>query len=203
MTNEHSAVSAKITVVVLTHNRCEEVCRTLMHLQALPEDPPIIVVDNGSTDHTAQQIKARFPQATLVQTAQNLGAAGRNLGVKLVKTPYVAFCDDDTWWASGALSTAASLLDTHPDVSVLNARIVVGPRQELDSTCMAMQNSPLESVVGVGPMLIGFMAGANVMRTRAYKEAGGYWKAFFIGGKKHCLLWISSKLEDALPTHQH
>ena len=38
------------------------------------------------------------------------GPAGRNLGAQHTGTPYIAFSDDDSWWAHGALNRAADLL---------------------------------------------------------------------------------------------
>lgn len=178
---------ARVSIVVLTHNRCDEVCRTLTRLLALHARHPIIVVDNGSTDETAQRILAGFSGIMLVRAGRNLGAAGRNLGVQRVRTRYVAFCDDDTWWASGALEAAADILDARPKLAVLNARILVGPEVRPDPACLAMAASPLAHVDGVGPRLTGFMAGANVMRTQAFLDAGGYWPPFFIGGEETLL----------------
>lgn len=187
MTHDASEDELRVSVVVLTHNRCDELCRTLDRLQALPERVPLIVVDNASTDHTAERLAALYPGITIVRSERNLGAAGRNLGVERVRTPYVAFCDDDTWWAAGSLRKAADLLDAWPEIDILNARIVVGPEARLDPACAAMADSPLEHMPGIGPLLTGFMAGANVMRTRAYREAGGYWPPFFIGGEEALL----------------
>jgi len=53
------------------------------------------------------------PDVERVRCDENRGAAGRNAGVARVHTPYVAFCDDDTWWAAGALAHACDLLDEH------------------------------------------------------------------------------------------
>lgn len=178
---------ARITVVVLTYNRHRELHRCLEQLTALPEHPAIVVVDNGSTDGTAACVSRGFPQVELLRAPSNLGAAGRNLGVRRVRTPYVAFSDDDTWWAPGSLLAAADLLDAHPRIAVLNARILVGPEAREDPACGIMAQSPLGHVEGVGPALGGFMAGACAMRTRAYLRAGGYWTAFFIGGEESLL----------------
>ncbi|ETF03604.1 hypothetical protein W822_05865 [Advenella kashmirensis W13003] len=177
----------KITVVVLTHNRAEELCRTLTHLFALEQLPSIVIVDNCSVDITAKQIRSSFPKVTYIRAERNWGAAGRNIGVDFVKTPYVAFCDDDTWWGANSLNVAIEILDKHPDISVLNARILVGPDERLDPACADMENSSLDVIAGVGPQLTGFMAGANVMRTIAYQQANGYWDAFFIGGEETLL----------------
>lgn len=200
---------ARVSVVVLTHNRAAEVLRCLRHLQALPEQPPIIVVDNGSHDDTAQQVRQRFPAVTLVASQHNLGAAGRNLGVARVTTPYVAFCDDDTWWAPGALQRAVDALDAHPRLAAVGARVLVGPEQREDPTCACMARSPLPRGELPGPALIGFMAGAAVMRVAAFVEAGGYEPRLFIGGEERLLGldlatrgWRMAYLKDVV-THHH
>ena len=176
-----------VSVVVLTYNRVSELLRTLSHLARLPERPPVVVVDNGSQDGTADFVREHFPQMRLVCWKRNLGAAGRNLGVAEVRTPYVAFCDDDTWWAPHSLGRAAELLDAHPDVAALAARVLVGPEEREDSTCALMARSPIDATGLPGPGLIGFMAGAVVMRTDAYRAVGGYEPRLFLGGEERLM----------------
>ena len=60
------SAQAPCSVVVLTYNRAATVLETLGNLAALDEPWPIVVVDNGSTDGTADQIAARFPDITPV-----------------------------------------------------------------------------------------------------------------------------------------
>ena len=97
-------IEKRISVVVLTHERSAELARTLKLLCALAEQPPVIVVDNDSQDDTVVMVERDFPAVSLVRAPRNLGACGRNLGAARVRTPYVAFCDDDTWWAAGSLA---------------------------------------------------------------------------------------------------
>jgi GT2 family glycosyltransferase len=183
----NASVEDRLSIVVLTYNRVDEVLRTLACLCRLPERPPIIVVDNGSADGTAAQIAEHFPQVELVRSEANLGAAGRNLGVERVRTPFVAFCDDDTCWEPGALALAADLLEHHPQVAVLSCRVVVGASGEPDPTCALMAASPLPTDGLPGPSLIGIMAGASVFRTEAYRAVGGYEPRLFIGGEETLL----------------
>ena len=70
-----------IGVVVLTHNRILDLAATLAHMCALPERPRLVVVDNASTDGTAELVHSRFPDVDLVRLDVNAGAAGRNAGV--------------------------------------------------------------------------------------------------------------------------
>jgi GT2 family glycosyltransferase len=180
MTGGPSAIS----VVMLTFNRVDLALETIARLRALPDRFDLVVVDNGSTDGTAARVARAFPTVTLVQAGANLGAAGRNLGVARVRTPYVAFCDDDTWWHAGSLTRAARLLDAHAQVAVLSARVVVGNNNEADATCVLMSRSPLDPSGLPGPALIGFMACASVFRVSAFRETGGFDRRLFIGGEE-------------------
>jgi len=174
----------RVSVVVLTHDRPLELARTLAELRRLPERPPVIVVDNASRPGVVDAVLRDMPGLEHVRCDENRGAAGRNAGVARVRTPYVAFCDDDTWWAPGALARAADLLDTHREIGAISARVLVGDEQRLDPTCDAMARSPLDSTGLPGPALISFMAGAAVMRTAAYREAGGYEPRLFLGAEE-------------------
>lgn len=176
--------AARLTVVVLTYNRADQVLDTLARLAALPERIRIVVVDNASCDGTAARIAASFPFVELVISPDNIGAAGRNLGVARVTTEYIAFCDDDTWWSPGSLSRAVRILDAAPRVAVLNARVVVGEHGASDETCERMRASPLQSAGLPGPALIGYMAGACVFRTVVFRQVGGYEPKLFIGGEE-------------------
>lgn len=175
----------RVSIVMITHNRRDEVLRSLGHLRCLPERPRIVVVDNGSTDGTAATIARRYPEVEVLSAGANLGAAGRTLGVRHVGTPYVALCDDDTWWRPGSLHKAADMFDAHPRLAVLTARVLVGPDAHEDSICAALQRSPLPAEPGMpGQPLLGFLAGASVIRRTAFLEVGGFPRHAFLGGEE-------------------
>jgi GT2 family glycosyltransferase len=155
---------------------------------SLPERPQIVVVDNGSTDGTAATLRARFPDVRCLTLHGNLGAAGRNAGVAALDTPYVALCDDDTWWEPGSLRQAADILDGYPHVAVVTARVLVGPENRLDPTCREMAASPIAVASPLpGPALVGFLAGASMVRRSAFLEVGGFEPRFFLGGEEELL----------------
>jgi GT2 family glycosyltransferase len=173
---------------MITHNRRQEVLCTLAHLTALPSRPKIIVVDNASEDGTPAAVAARFPQVEVLPAGGNLGAAGRTLGVRRAQTPYVALCDDDTWWAPGSLRRAADLLDAHPRLAVVTGRVLVGPEEREDPVCKVLEQSPLPREPGLpGPPLLGFLAGASMVRRAGFLAAGGFEPRFFIGGEEELL----------------
>jgi GT2 family glycosyltransferase len=178
----------RVAVVMITWNRRPEVLRSLEHLVALPGRPRTVLVDNASTDGTAQAVAARFPQVTVIPAGANLGAAARTLGVKHVTTPYVALCDDDTWWEPGSLRRAADLFDAHPRLAVVTGRVLIEPENEEDPVCRELAASPLPAEPGMpGPSLLGFLAGASVVRRCAFLQAGGFEPRLFIGGEEELL----------------
>src|SRR3954463_10489468 len=178
----------RVAVVVITHQRRDELLLALTRLRELPERPHVVVVDNGSTDGTAAAGTERFPQVGLIASPTNLGAVGRNLGVARLDTPYVAFCDDDTWWDPGSLRTAADTLDAHPRLAVLTARILVEPGGVEDPIVAELRDSP---VVGAdwlpGPALGSFLAGASVLRREAFDEVGGFSERLWLGGEEELM----------------
>jgi GT2 family glycosyltransferase len=183
-TRTRTALSQRISLVVLTHNRRERVLDTVARLLALPERCAICVVDNASTDGTVEAVHACFPEVKVLRHAVNLGAAGRNAGLQAVDTAYVAFCDDDTWWAPGALARAVALLDQHATAAVLSARVLVGPEERVDPTCRLMAESPLSEDCLPGPVLLGFLAGACVVRRELFLSVGGYHPRLFLGAEE-------------------
>ncbi|OBI23248.1 glycosyl transferase [Mycobacterium sp. E2462] len=182
------APDERVSVVVITYNRCAELDRTLRLLAELPEQPTVIVVDNASSDGTADMVRCRHPDVTLVTPGTNLGAVGRNLGVLLADSPYVAFCDDDTWYDPGALRRAADLLDAHPSLGVVTASITVEPDGRLDAICSEMAESPLDRTPGIpGHPLLSFLAGVSVVRRSAFLAAGGFSSRLWLGGEEELL----------------
>lgn len=205
-----TAPDPRVAVVVITHERREEVLRTLDRLSDLPEAPHVVVVDNGSTDGTAAAVRAAHPEVDVVVSDRNLGALGRNLGIARVTTPYVAFCDDDTWWEPGSVGTAADLLDTHPDVAVVTARILVEPGAREDPIVAELRDSPLTGRPDLpGPALGSFLAGASVVRRSAFLEVGGFHPRLWLGGEEELLAadlaaagWELCYVEDLVVHHQ-
>jgi GT2 family glycosyltransferase len=175
-------------VVVATRDRPRSLERTLAELEALPERPRIVVVDNASIGGGSRRAVSCHPRAELIELDTNRGAAARNVGVRRVGTPYVAFADDDSWWAPGALRTAADLMDLHPRLALLAARVLVGPERRLDPVSAEMSQSPLRTPAGSpGPRVLGFVACGAVVRRSAFLACWGFDPRLGIGAEEHLL----------------
>ncbi|MCO1594313.1 glycosyltransferase [Micromonospora sp. RHAY321] len=160
-----------VTVVVATRNRRAQLLDTLGRHAA-----PVIVVDNGSDDGTPAAVARAFPAVRVVRLDGNAGAgAARNIGVELADTPFVAFADDDSYWAPGALERAAAILRGHPGTGLLTGQVRVGREQRLDPVSAAMARAPLGTPPGApGPAVLGFLACAVVLRRSAFQQVGGF-----------------------------
>jgi GT2 family glycosyltransferase len=180
--------SSPVGVVVATRNRSARLLATLEQLRELPERPRVVVVDNGSSDGTPDAVRARHPEVELVPLQRNLGAAARTIGARRLDAPFVAFSDDDSWWAPGALARAAGLFEAHPKLGLLASRILVGPEQRLDPTCEAMARSPLPRDDSLpGPAVCGFVACGAVVRRQAFLAAGGFHPRLCLGAEETLL----------------
>ncbi|MDP8955948.1 MAG: glycosyltransferase, partial [Actinomycetota bacterium] len=183
----HATWTGAVTVVMITRNRRADIVRSLGALDALPEQPEVIVVDNASTDGTAALLKRSFPQIRVIEAPHNLGAAARNVGVEFTRAPYVAFSDDDSWWAPGSLARAVEIFDAHPHVGLIAAKILVGMDGTVDPTSHLMERSPLQTTALPGPSVVGFLACGSLVRRDAFVGAGGFWPRLGIGAEEELL----------------
>lgn len=110
--------AASVCVVIPTFNRRDSLQRTLHSLavQTLAVDRfEVIVVDDGSTDDTAQVANMAFPFALHVVYQPNLGAAqARNTGAQHTRAPYLVFVDDDIVLEPDCLEAYLDSLAAHP-----------------------------------------------------------------------------------------
>ncbi|WP_435769510.1 glycosyltransferase family 2 protein [Nocardioides sp. SYSU DS0651] len=194
----------EVTIVVMTRDRWPDLEKSLPRHRA-----PVILVDNGSRDGTPERVRERFPHVTVVELGDNRGAVARNIGVQRARTPYVAFADDDSWWAPGSLRKAAELFETHPRLGVVAGRMLIGPEEREDGICAEMAESPLGRDEDLpGPSVLGFLACGAVVRREAFLEAGGFDDVvFFMGEEERLALdlaaagWGQAYAEDVVAHH--
>ncbi|NKE56381.1 glycosyltransferase [Lentzea sp. PSKA42] len=177
---------ARTTVVIASRNRSSSLLRTLTHLSELAV--PVILVDNASTDDTVFRVRRDFPHVKVLESPLNLGAVARNLGVRAARTPFVAFADDDSWWAPDAFERAEPIFDDHPALALIAARTLVGPGEKPDPITPLLRDSPLGDGVA-GPAVLGFMACSAIVRRQAFLKVGGFSPVLFFRGEETLLSW--------------
>jgi GT2 family glycosyltransferase len=125
------AVPARITAVVVAYNRRDLLMEALEALsgQTRPLDS-IVVVDNASTDGSADLASTRFPGADVLRLARNTGGAGGfAVGIERAISTHGAdlvwIMDDDTIPSSSALAELLAVRANHPDNPVVLASRVI------------------------------------------------------------------------------
>jgi GT2 family glycosyltransferase len=194
-----------VTVVVMSRDRREELLATLPRHEA-----PVVLVDNASADGSVEAVRAALPEVTVLRMQRNVGSYARTIGVQRAGTPFVAFADDDSWWAPGDLARAAALMRAHPRLAVINARILVGPEERLDPACAEMAESPLTAPDDLpGRALLGFIACGAMVRTEAFLAVGGFDRVVRFPGEEERLAldlaaagWGMAYV-DSLTVHHH
>jgi GT2 family glycosyltransferase len=165
------------------------VLATLDRLTALPERPPVVLVDNGSTDGTVEAVRRRHPRVTVLPLPENRGAVARTVGVQHARTPLVAFADDDSWWAPGSLARAAEVLQRTPQLGGVVGRVVLEPQGTLDRVSAKHLADLLGTPPGFpGPWVLSAPAFALVLRREAFLAVGGFSPLLFFGGEEGLLV---------------
>jgi cellulose synthase/poly-beta-1,6-N-acetylglucosamine synthase-like glycosyltransferase len=113
------------SVIIPTFNRVALLKRMLESVWAQRfTDFEVIVVDDGSTDGTAEFVRGLGGRVQLV-TQTNLGpGAGRNNGARHARGEYLAFLDSDDLWFPWTLECFAKLIKQHSNPAVVGARLV-------------------------------------------------------------------------------
>lgn len=84
-----------------------------------------IVVDNASTDGTAEYVRSEFPEVKVVANASNLGfSAGNNQGLEFASGEFLLFLNPDMRLLPDTLETIVTWLKQHPGVGIVSPKLV-------------------------------------------------------------------------------
>jgi glycosyltransferase involved in cell wall biosynthesis len=114
---ETNVTSPLLSVIIPTWNRAHVICDAVESaLMQRPGAIEVLVVDDGSTDGTAELLTGRFGTAvTLLRRGQRGGpGAARNAGIRLATGEFVAFLDSDDLFLPGKLDAELRALEQFP-----------------------------------------------------------------------------------------
>jgi N-acetylglucosaminyl-diphospho-decaprenol L-rhamnosyltransferase len=97
-------------------------------LESIRRHPPsvrfeVIVVDNHSSDGSAEMVRKDFPDTILVDLPTNTGyARGNNHGFEQARGDYILTLNPDTEFIDASVGTAIRILDENPEIGVIGAK---------------------------------------------------------------------------------
>ena len=118
----------ELTVVIVNYNVRYFLEQCLRSVLAATADlrAEVIVVDNASTDSSAE-LAERFPEIRYLANADNLGfAKANNRGIRLARGRYILLLNPDTLVPEDAFARCRDYMDAHPDVGNLGVRMIDG-----------------------------------------------------------------------------
>ncbi|MGV3518308.1 glycosyltransferase family 2 protein [Luteitalea sp.] len=128
-------MSASLSIIVVTFNARADVlaCLASVHAHAPARPWDLVVVDNQSTDGTADAVGDRWPDVQLLRLPENIGfAAANNVGIRASAGTLVLLLNSDTLVEAGQLEALCAALEATPEAAAAGPRLVDGAgRQEL------------------------------------------------------------------------
>src|SRR5262245_35960235 len=114
--------SVGFSVIIPTYNRLDFIQQAVKSIEAQSHgDYEIIVVDDGSTDGTADYLASLGTHVKALHQANKGPAAARNLGVQHSLGTYIAFLDSDDFWFPWALATFHEVIRRYRAPSLISA----------------------------------------------------------------------------------
>lgn len=176
------------SVVIPVYNRANLIDRTLSSV--IKEDLEIIVVDDGSTDGTAECL-AKYGDRITVLHQENQGAgAARNLGISKATGDYILFLDSDDLWFPWTLRIFRSVI-----LQLNYPAFVTGKAVEFADISELKIIPPIPLEIESFPNYyascdqpLWFLGGAVAVKSKVLRKAGGYTSKWINGEDSD--LWL-------------
>jgi GT2 family glycosyltransferase len=193
-----------ITALVINRGRRDLLDRCLSSIEAsvgLADPVELIVIDNGSDDGSAAMVRARHPQARLVELAENEGFAPAVVrGTGMASGEWLALINNDAWLEPDALARleAAGTADARVGTVTAQVRFAGAPDRintaglEIDNLGIAYDRAAGQRAEtdGLAPCEVFGASGCVTMyRVAMLAGIGGFDAAFFAFGEDADVSW--------------
>lgn len=122
-----------VSVAIVTLNNSDWLLKSLKNLYAQTyKNIEVIIVDNGSTDHTPSKVRKKFKKAVIIETGKNLGF-GRacNKAIKKAKGKYVFIYNDDAFLEKDTLDVMVEKMESDKSIGSLQGLILFSDRKNI------------------------------------------------------------------------
>jgi hypothetical protein len=118
-----------LSIIIVSHNARPDLENCLASLTSAPPsiEHDVTVVDNASTDGSADAVRHRWPGIRLIRLDRNVGfAVGNNTGIRAAAGELLLLLNSDTVVPAGAIDGLVARLAAHPEAAVAGPRLVDG-----------------------------------------------------------------------------
>jgi GT2 family glycosyltransferase len=174
-----------VSVVIVTWNRKMEILETVqsIHDQSY-KNIEIIVVDNASTDDTAEALRKAYPEIKVITLEKNLGAsAGRNPGIVAAEGEIVFLLDSDASLEHETIQNAVGKFQEHPEVGVIACKVVNASTKQLDHVAGWIFSEKDKEDQDKEFLSFSFSECGCAIRKEVFDRAGFFWDSLFFGGE--------------------
>ncbi len=178
-----------VSIQILNWNRPEETVRAIHSAREQTyQNIEIVVIDNGSTDHSVELIKQNFPDIKIIELDKNYGCpGGRNRGIQHCSGEYIFYLDNDGVLNRNAVELAVSVLEQDEGVAVVYGAVYdFDSPSEIDTNVIVKTNNNRY-------VSRTFDGGVSMHRKKIYGLVGFYPDHFMYGGEE---TFLSAKMLD-------
>ncbi len=121
---EDEAELADLAVIVVSHNSVGWLgpCLRSVYAHAGAATLDVVVVDNDSSDGSAELVESSFPHARVVRSPNRGFGYANNRGIERTDARYLLLLNPDTEVADGSFGELVGLLDARPQVGLVGVR---------------------------------------------------------------------------------
>lgn len=182
-----------ISIIIVSYNTADLLREDLVSLRATyGVVKEVFVVDNGSTDNSAQMVKEHFPEVELIANNENKGfGAANNQVIKDCCGHYIIFLNPDTTVKPDTLKNAVAFMDVNQHVGLAGAKMLNpdGTIQESVSYRYPGEKYTSGETANLQGNIACVLGAFMISRTELIKEIGGFDEDFFLYGEDQDLAW--------------
>lgn len=157
-----------VSVIIPVYNCDRYLAEAIESVLAQTYQPlEIIVVDDGSTDNSAEVAKHFASSVRYYSQSQSGAGAARNYGTELAQGSFFAFLDADDFWVKDKLTCQMQVFESEPDIDIVFGYVQQFHSPELDESIKNKIYCPPELMAGYHP-------GTMLLKREAFLRVGKF-----------------------------
>jgi GT2 family glycosyltransferase len=181
-----------VSIIIVSYNTACLTVSCLQSLEAAGGTKEIYVIDNASTDQSAEAIGTQFPQVKLIANKNNRGfAAASNQALKECRGRYIIFLNPDTTVKHDTLQNAVTFMDANQHIGLAGAKILNsdGTSQESVSYRYPGEKFTSGETANLRGNIACVLGAFMIARKPLLDELHGFDEDFFLYGEDQDLAW--------------